>query len=103
MPVSSTTHLTGIVERSANGPVLRTDDGGTWELDNTSQVRKFIGSRVEVVGERSGFNGFACDQIWPAGQPCPTAFKLRLEFLLAAAFVAYGLYAAVGGVVRVLG
>jgi hypothetical protein len=102
LPVSSTTHLTGIVEWAANGPVLRTDGGGTWELDNTRQVRKFIGARVEVVGERSGFNGFACDQIWPAGQPRPTAFKLRLELLLAAAFVAYGLYATVGGVVSVL-
>ena len=102
MPVSSTTHLTGMVERATNGPVLRTDGGGTWELDNTRQVRKFIGARVEVVGERSGFNGFACDQIWPAGKPRPTAFKLRLEFLLAAAFVAYGLYATVGGVVSVL-
>lgn len=101
--MSSTTHQTGIVERSANGPVLRTDDGGTWELDNTRQVRKFIGSRVEVVGERSGFNGFACAQIWPAGQPRPSVFKLRLEFILAAAFVAYGLYAAVGGVVGLLG
>lgn len=103
MPVSSTTHLTGIVERAANGPVLRTDGGGTWELDNTHQVRKFIGSRVEVVGERSGFNGFACDQIWPAGHRRPTAFKLRLEFILAAALVAYGLYATVGAVVSMLG
>ena len=103
LPVSSTTHLTGVVERAANGPVLRTDGGGTWELDNTRQVRKFIGSRVEVIGKRSGFNGFVCDQIWPSGQPRPTAFKLRLEFLLAAAFVAYGLYATVGAVVSVLG
>lgn len=101
--MSSTTPRTGVVERSANRPVLRTDGGGTWELDNTRQVRKFIGSRVEVIGQRSGFNGFACDQIWPAGQPRPTAFKLRLEFILAAAFVAYGLYAAVGGVVSMLG
>jgi len=54
LPVSSTTHLTGIVEWAANGPVLRTDGGGTWELDNTRQVRKFIGARVEVVGERRG-------------------------------------------------
>lgn len=100
--MSSTTHLTGIVEWAANGPVLHTDGGETWELDNTHQVRKFIGARVEVVGGRSGFNGFACDQIWQAGQPRPTAFKLRLEFLLAAAFVAYGLYATVGGVVSVL-
>lgn len=98
----STTHLTGIVEWAANGPVLRTDGGGTGELDNTRQVRKFIGSRVEVVGERSGFNGFTCEQIWLAGQPRPAAFKLRIEFLLAAAFVAYGLYATVGGVVSVL-
>lgn len=101
--MSSTTHLTGIVERSTNGPVLRTDGGGTWDLDNTRQVRKFIGSRVEVIGQRSGFNGFACDQIWPVGQPRPAAFKLRLEFILAAAFVAYSLYATVGGVVSVLG
>ena len=103
LPVSSTTHLTGIVERAANGPVLRTDGGGTWELDNTRQVRKFIGSRVEVVGERSGFNGFACDQIWPAGHRRPTAFKLRLEFILAAAFVTYGLYATVGAAISALG
>jgi len=101
--VSSTTHLTGIVEGAANGPVLRTDGGGTWELDNTRQVRKFIGSRVEVVGERSGFNGFTCEQIWPAEQPRPTGSKLRLEFLLAAAFVAYGLYATVSAVVNALG
>ncbi|WP_066120139.1 DUF5818 domain-containing protein [Blastomonas sp. CCH2-A2] len=100
--MSNTTHLTGIVERAANGPVLRTDGGGTWELDNTRQVRKFIGSRVEVVGERSGFNGFTCEQIWLAGQPRPAAFKLRLEFLLAAAFVAYGLYATVSAVVSAL-
>ena len=88
-PVNSTTHLTGIVERVANGQVLRTDGGGTWEVGNTRQVRKFIGSRVEVVEERSGFNGFTCEQIWPASQPRRTAFKLRLEFLLAAPFVAY--------------
>ena len=56
-----------------------------------------------VVGERSGFNGFACDQIWPAGHRRPTAFKLRLEFILAAAFVAYGLYATVGAAISALG
>lgn len=101
--MSSTTPLTGVVERSANGPVLQTDSGGTWDLDNTRQVLKFIGSRVEVVGERSGFNGFACDRIWLAGQTRPTAFRLRLEFILAAAFVAYGLYATAGAFVSVLG
>lgn len=103
LPVISAEHLTGIVERAANGLVLRTDVGGMWQLDNTRQVRKFIGSRVEVVGERSGFNGFVCDQIWPAGQPRPTAFTLRLEFILAAAFVAYGLYATVGAAISALG
>lgn len=101
--MSSTAHLTGIVERAATGVVLRTDSGGMWELNNTHQVRRFIGSRVEVVGQRSGFNGFACDQIWPAGHRRPTAFKLRLEFLIAAAFVAYGLYATVGAAISALG
>lgn len=58
--MNNTTHLTGIVERAVNGPVLRADGGGTWELGSTPQVRKFICSGVEVIGERPRFNSFTC-------------------------------------------
>ena len=97
LSVSSATHLTGMVERAANGPVLRTDGGGTWELDNTRQVRKFIGSRVEVVGERAGFNGLICKQVWPAGTAQPCRMQLPIERLLVGGFVIYGLLATLVG------
>ncbi len=101
--MSSAQYLTGTLEQGPNGLVLRTDGGGTWELDTTRKTRKLIGSRVEIVGQRSAFNGLVCEQIWPAGQPRPRAFRLRLELLIAAAFVAYGLYATIAGMVNWLG
>ena len=100
--MSSDEHLTGTLEQSPNGLVLRTDGGGAWELDSTRSARKLIGSRVEIIGQRSGFNGLVCDQIWPAGQPRPRGGKLRLEFLLTAALVAYGLYATIGAAISTL-
>ncbi len=101
--MSSTEHLTGTLEHGPNGLVLRADGGRTWELDSTRKEHKLVGSRVEIVGRRSGFNGLVCDQIWRAGQPRPRAFRLRLEFLIAATFVAYGLYATIAGMVSWLG
>lgn len=103
LPVSCAQHLTGTLEQGPTGLVLRTDGGGTWELDATRQARKLVGARVEVVGRRSGFNGLACEQIWPAGQPRPRESRLRFELLIAAAFVAYGLYATIAGMVSWLG
>lgn len=100
--MSSDEHLTGMLEQSRNGLVLRTDGGGTWELESTRAARKLIGFRVEIIGQRSGFNGLVCDQIWPAGQPRPQGVKLRLEFLLTAALVAYGLYATIGAAISTL-
>ena len=103
LPVSSTEHLTGTLEHGPNGIVLRADSGGTWELDSTRKAHNLVGSRVAIVGRRSGFNGLVCDQIWRARQPRPRVFRLRLEFLIAAAFVAYGLYATIAGMVSWLG
>ncbi len=101
--MSSTEHLTGTLEHGPNGIVLRTDGGGTWELDDSRKARKLVGSRVEIVGQRSGFNGFICNQIWRAGQPRPRVFRLQLELLIAAAFIAYGLYASIVGLFSRLG
>lgn len=59
--------------------------------------RHLIGCEVEVTGQRAGFNGIVCDQIWPAGQPRPRRLRRRLrlniEYLLTAAFVGYGFIA----------
>lgn len=91
LQVSSTEHLTGTIQHGPNGLVLQADGGGTWEIDNTRAARKLIGSQVEVVGQRAGFNGLVCDHIRVAGQIRPQAFKLRLEFLATAVLVAFGL------------
>lgn len=101
--MSSAQHLIGTLEQGPTGLVLRTDGGATWELDATRKARKLVGARVEIVGQRSEFNGLVYDQIWRAGEPRPRSFRLRLEFLIAAAFVAYGLYATIAGMVRWLG
>lgn len=100
--MSSGEDLTGMLEQGPDGLVLRTDGGGTWELDSTRAARNLIGSRVEIIGQRSGFNGLVCDQIWPAGQRRPQAVKLRLEFLLTTALVAYGFYATIGAAISTL-
>lgn len=100
--MSTLEHLIGMLDHGPNGVVLRTDGGGTWELDGSRKARKLIGARVEVVGQRSGFNGFICDQIWRAGHPRPRSFRLRLELLIAAAFVAYGLYGFIAGLISKL-
>lgn len=100
LQVSSALHLTGTLEQGPTGLVLRTDGGATWELDATRKARKLVGARIKIIGQRSGFNGLVYDQIWRAGEPRPRNFRLRPEFLIAAAFVAYGLYATIAGMVR---
>lgn len=68
-----------------------------WELDARRPSRRLIGCEVEVTGQRAGFNGIVCDQIWPAGQPRPRRLwrrlRLNIEYLLTAAFVGYGFIA----------
>ncbi|WP_292927714.1 DUF5818 domain-containing protein [Novosphingobium sp. PASSN1] len=96
-------HLTGTIQHGPNGLVLEADGGGMWELDNTRAARRLVGSHVEVVGQRAGFNGLVCDQIRVAGQIRPQAFKLRLEFLAIGALVAYGLYATVATAISAFG
>lgn len=101
--MSSTEHITGTIQHGPNGLVLKAVGGGLWELEDTRAARKLVGSQVEVVGQRSGFNGLVCDQIRVAGQIRPQAFKLRLEFLATAALVAYGLYVTVAAAISAFG
>lgn len=98
MPLGADLHLTGYLEEGPYGLLLRSG-GGVWELDARRPSRRLIGCEVEVTGQRAGFNGIVCDQIWPAGQPRPRRLRLRLniEYLLTAAFVGYGFIALLFG------
>lgn len=96
MPLGADLHLTGYLEEGPYGLLLRSD-GGVWELDARRPSRRLIGCEVEVTGQRAGFNGIVCDQIWPPGQSRPSrrglGLRLNIEYLLTAAFVGYGFIA----------
>ena len=92
-------HLRGRVERGRVGLVLRADGGGTWELDAEGRAHRLVGLEGEVVGHRAGFNGIACEQVWPAGTPRPRQSRVRIEYLLAGGLVAYGVIAFLMGLV----
>lgn len=97
--MSRAEHVAGTIETGHRGLVLRADDGGVWELENTSAMRQLVGAHVEVMGQRAGFNGLVCDHIRIAGQTRSPASRLRLEFVATAALVAYGLYTAIATVI----
>lgn len=96
VPLGADLHLTGYLEEGPYGLLLRSG-GGVWELDAHGPSRRLIGCEVEVAGQRAGFNGIVCDQIWPAGQPRPRRLRLNIEYLLTAAFVGYGFIALLFG------
>lgn len=99
MPLGADLHLTGYLEEGPYGLLLRSG-GGVWELDARRPSRRLIGCEVEVTGQRAGFNGIVCDQIWSAGQPRPRRLRLNIEYLLTAAFVGYGFIAFFLGLAR---
>lgn len=105
VPLSADLHLMGRLEEGPSGLflLLRTGDGGVWELEARRSTRGLIGCQVEVVGRRAGFNGLVCDQIWPAGQSRPRRSKFNLEYLLVGAFVAYGLITTLAGLAGYFG
>lgn len=92
MPLGADLHLTGYLEEGPYGLLLRSG-GGVWELDARRPSRRLVGCEVEVTGQRAGFNGLICDQIWPAGQPRPRRLRLNIEYLLAVIVVGYGFVA----------
>lgn len=97
--MSADLHLRGRLERGSVGLVLRAEGGGTWELDAGGRAHRLVGQQVEVVGQRAGFNGISCEQVWPADTPRPRQSRLRIEYLLAGGLVAYGVLAFLMGLV----
>ena len=103
MPLRSDLHLRGRLEQGRYGLVLRADGGGAWDLETGRRAHRFVGSEVEVLGHRAGFNGLVCAQLWPAGQPRPRPPRFNFEYILAAGLVANGLIAVLAGFVGDLG
>lgn len=99
LPMSADLHLRGRLEQGRFGLVLRAEGGGTRELDAGRRAHRLVGQEVEVVGQRAGFNGIACEQVWPAGSPQPRQSRVRIEFLLAGVVVVYGFLAFLMGLV----
>lgn len=93
MPVSADLHLRGRLEQGPLGLILRVDGGSTWELDAGPRARRLVGQQVEVVGQRTGFDAVACEQVWLAGGPRPRQTKIRIEYVLAGGLAAYGFLA----------
>ena len=70
MPIGTRHELEGLLLETAHGElVLRIDDGGTWRLAQDRRARQLIGLRVQVRGERIGFDLLSVEQIVqaPAG------------------------------------
>jgi hypothetical protein len=60
VPMSSKHLISGIIFRGRFGFVMKTDDGGIWEIDGSLIMRWSIrlasGQHVTIAGERIGFN-----------------------------------------------
>lgn len=64
MPIGTVHAETGLLLVQRGTLFLRRDDGGHWRLDDVpSKARKWIGRRVNVEGERDGFDLLAIRRI----------------------------------------
>jgi len=98
MPLDRPIHVVGTLDRGPAGFVLRVDGDGYWQLHQARKARHLVGQRVKISGHRIGFNDLSCDSIWRAGEPPPRPRgRLGLEYLVAAAAIAFGLIATVAG------
>lgn len=59
--------VTGQLNSSPRGYVLRVDDGGVWALDAPLTVEQHLGHRVIVEGTRVGFDRLEVD--WVSAEP----------------------------------
>lgn len=73
MPLGARHVEEGWIDVEPGGIVLRLDGGGRWRLDGPAELRRLVGRRVVVEGERDGFDLLAVTALTPAGGP-------RLEF-----------------------
>ena len=69
MPLGTIHDETGWLNEADGWIVLRRDEGGQWVLWPTRRLRKLVGKRVRLVGERIGFNELEARSVDPLDQP----------------------------------
>jgi hypothetical protein len=67
MPRGTRHTLTGLLDWTERGHILRVDGGGVWTLDPDRALRKWLGKRVTIEGVRTGFDFLSVERITAAG------------------------------------
>ena len=69
MPLGSRHQEIGRLRQPGNERVLQREGGGTWRLDmgliTHWRTRKLVGKRVQIAGERIGFDVLSVERIKP--------------------------------------
>lgn len=63
MPLGAAHDETGLLLRERHWLILQRDDGGRWRLDADPAIERYLGRRVRLTGERSGFDRLAVQSI----------------------------------------
>jgi hypothetical protein len=90
MPVGDVIHESGLLIDGPNGPLLKPDKGGTWQLEPSRRISKLVGNKVHVEAVRSGFSELEVKRIWRHGVKRPILARGLIELAFATAFVALG-------------
>jgi Protein of unknown function (DUF5818) len=90
MPVGDVIHESGLLIDGPNGPLLKPDKGGTWQLEPSRRISKLIGNKVHVEAVRSGFSDLAVKRIWLHGTNRPLLANGLIELAIVVAFVGLG-------------
>lgn len=90
MPVGDVIRESGLLINGPNGPLLKPDKGGTWQLEPSRRIAKLVGNKVHVEAVRSGFSELAVKRIWRHGAKRPILARGLIELAFVVAFVALG-------------
>jgi hypothetical protein len=67
MPKETRHSVTGLLAWTDRGHVLHVEGGGVWTLDPDRRLHKWLGRRVIIEGERTGFDFLSVERITAAG------------------------------------
>lgn len=69
MPLGSLHSETGLLLEQDGTLILQRDDGGRWRIDESRAVRRHLGRRVVIQGQRTGFDWLTVESIRDAPSP----------------------------------
>jgi Protein of unknown function (DUF5818) len=90
MPVGEVVRESGLLIDGPNGPLLKPDKGGTWQLEPSRRISRLVGSKVHVEAVRSGFSELAVKRIWRHGAKRPILARGLIELSIVVACVVLG-------------